>query len=102
MARFRGHTDYVFSLAFSHDGESLVSGSGDGTARVWDTASPQKHRQARREAEALRPEADRRVEELFRTMNGGGATAVEAALRIDSSLNEPQREAAFRALLRRR
>lgn len=31
----------VTSLAFSMDGVSLVSGSEDGTARLWDTASRQ-------------------------------------------------------------
>ena len=31
-----GHSWYVFSLAFSPDGETLVSGSGDSTVRLWD------------------------------------------------------------------
>ena len=34
--QFTGHTDHVWSLAFSPDGKSLVSGSGDKTARIWD------------------------------------------------------------------
>ena len=38
MARLQGHTDYVWSLAFSRDGATLVSGSGDHTVRLWDTA----------------------------------------------------------------
>jgi WD40 repeat protein/predicted Ser/Thr protein kinase len=100
VARLTGHTDYVFSLAFSPDGESLISGSGDGTARVWDTLSRQKHQQARREAEALRPDAERRVKELIRTTKGD-ATAVAGTLRTDPALNESQRHAAFRDLLRR-
>jgi WD40 repeat protein len=34
-----GHRDAVYALAFSHDGRLLASGSGDATARVWDTAT---------------------------------------------------------------
>jgi WD40 repeat protein len=33
-----GHTDRVWSVAFSPDGERLVSASSDGTARVWDVS----------------------------------------------------------------
>ncbi|MGD2146760.1 MAG: WD40 repeat domain-containing protein [Anaerolineae bacterium] len=34
-----GHTDRVYGLAFSSGGGLLVSGSRDGTIRVWDVAS---------------------------------------------------------------
>lgn len=34
-----GHTDSVWSLAWSHNGRSLASGSADTTARVWDWQS---------------------------------------------------------------
>ena len=35
-AVFSGHTDLVTSLVFSSDGTSLVSGSDDGTVKLWD------------------------------------------------------------------
>src|SRR5205823_11783159 len=35
----RGHKDEVWSVAFSPDGSSLLSGSKDGTAKLW-SASP--------------------------------------------------------------
>ncbi|KAJ3158142.1 Pre-rRNA-processing protein ipi3 [Geranomyces michiganensis] len=41
---FSGHTACVSSLAFSFDGSLLLSGSDDGTAIVWDTASKQAMR----------------------------------------------------------
>ncbi|KIM73369.1 hypothetical protein PILCRDRAFT_15275 [Piloderma croceum F 1598] len=33
---FEGHTDSVSSVAFSPDGQQIVSGSSDQTVRVWD------------------------------------------------------------------
>jgi WD40 repeat protein len=99
VARLPGHTDYVWSLAFSPDGATLASGSGDFTVRLWDTAPLKTRYQARREAAALRPEAQRLVEQLWQQKNDP-APVVEA-LRADPALSEPLREAALRAVMRK-
>lgn len=36
VGEFQGHTNEVLALAFSPSGQLLVSGSGDGTLRLWD------------------------------------------------------------------
>jgi WD40 repeat protein len=99
VARLPGHKDYVWALAFSPDGKTLVSGSGDFTVALWDTAPLKTRYQARREAEALRPEAERLVEPLWRQKND--PAEVVDALRADPALGEPLRQAALRAVLRR-
>jgi WD40 repeat protein/serine/threonine protein kinase len=98
VARLTGHTGYVFSLAFSPAGETLVSGSGDGTVRLWDTAPLARRHQARRAAAALRPEAERLLDRLFREKKE--ASRVAQSLKEDGALGEPLRRAAFHALLR--
>jgi WD40 repeat protein len=98
VAHLPGHTSYIWSLAFSPDGKTLVSGSGDSTVRLWDTEPLRVRSQARRQAEALRPAAERLVKKLLRQKKN--AAAVAAAVRSDRSLSEPERQAAFRAVLR--
>jgi hypothetical protein len=99
VARLQGHTNYVWSLAFSPDGATLASGSGDFTVRLWDTVPLRMRYQARREAQALRPEAEPLVEALWRQKDD--PAAVVEALRADRALGEPLRQAALRAVLRR-
>jgi WD40 repeat protein len=93
VARLLGHANYVWSLAFSPDGNTLVSGSGDDTEPLRDRY------QARREAAALRPEAEWLVARLFREK--ADPAEVVAVLRTDESLSQPLRRAALRAVLRR-
>jgi WD40 repeat protein len=99
VARLSGHTNYIWSLAWSPDGQTLASGSGDFTVRLWDTAPLKTRYQARRAAAALRPEAERLVEQLWQKKND--PFAVVEALRGDGSLSAPLRQAALRAVLRR-
>jgi WD40 repeat protein len=40
-ATLQGHTEAVCSVAYSPDGKTLASGSGDGTIRLWDVATGQ-------------------------------------------------------------
>jgi hypothetical protein len=54
--------------------------------------------QARREAAAIRPEAERLVEQLRREKND--PDKVVEALRADQALTEPLRHAALRAVFR--
>jgi WD40 repeat protein len=86
VARLPGHTSYVWSLAFSPDGKTLASGSGDSTVRLWDTEPLRERYRARREAEALRPEAERLVERLFAEKQD--AADVADAVRMDLSLSD--------------
>jgi WD40 repeat protein len=99
VARLTGHTAYIWSLAFSPDGKTLASGSGDSTVRLWDTAPLRTRYEARREADALRPEADRLVEQLWRQTTN--PDEVVEALRADRALTEPLRHAALREVMRR-
>jgi WD40 repeat protein len=37
MVSLEGHTSWVYSVAFSQDGEQIISGSGDKTIHSWDS-----------------------------------------------------------------
>ena len=36
ITTLKGHTDFVYSVAFSPDRKLLVSGSGDKTVKLWN------------------------------------------------------------------
>jgi WD40 repeat protein len=99
VARLQGHTGYAWSQAFSPDGATLAPGPGDFAVRLWDAAPLKTRYQARREAAALRPEAERLVEPLWRPKND--LAQVVAAPRADRALSEPLRQEATRAVMRR-
>jgi hypothetical protein len=42
VAELRGHDAYVHAVDWSPDGTRLISASGDGTVRVWDSLSAQE------------------------------------------------------------
>jgi WD40 repeat protein len=99
VARLPGHTSFVQSLAFSPDGKTLASGSGDQTVRLWDTEPLRVRHRARREADALRPDAERLVGRLLQEKKA--PSEIVATLRDNAGLSEPMRQAALRALMRR-
>jgi len=39
---FHGHTWWVWSVAFSPDGRQILTGSDDGTAKIWDAQTGQE------------------------------------------------------------
>ena len=41
MGTLAGHTGVVYSVAFSPDGNLVVSGSDDKTVKIWDTETAQ-------------------------------------------------------------
>jgi WD40 repeat protein/tRNA A-37 threonylcarbamoyl transferase component Bud32 len=57
IREFRGHTEWVTSVAYRPDGRRLASASADGTVKVWDVASPPAGANQKEEKEARGPEA---------------------------------------------
>src|SRR5258707_5117349 len=53
LRRLKGHTDAVWSVAFSPDGKFGLSGSYDHTALLWDTTTGQIVRRFEGHAKAI-------------------------------------------------
>ena len=62
LMTLRGHLGAVLAVAFSPDGQRMVTGSKDNSAKVWETATPAQvaRWQAEEQAAAERMAADRR------------------------------------------
>ena len=55
VAELHGHEDYVHAVDWSPDGTRLISASGDGTVRVWDSLSAQERAKRSAPAAAAAP-----------------------------------------------
>lgn len=97
VAKLTGHDDYVYSLAFSPDGARLASGSGDFTARIWDTRPVHARWRARAQIRRLSEDVRPLVEDLYERLRD--PVEVIAAIGADPSLSEPARRAALLSAL---
>ena len=94
----RGHSERVESLEFSRDGRLLVTGSSDGTARVWRTASVEPERIARllpdrrvtfNQTGAYAAVVDNEFLKVWR-IHGSGATAIASVALASTAIRQLQ------------
>ena len=77
----------------------MISGSGDKTVRLWDAFPDSQRVLARRELQAIRPEAERWVESLAK--ENPDPTRVIELIRSDAKSSALMKRAAWHALVRR-
>jgi len=100
VASLRGHTDYVYDLAWSPDGSAIVTASGDRTLRIWDTAPAGERLRARLAEDRARAAVAPRVRALYGEL--GDADAVVERIESDPELSPVDRAAALREAFRQR
>jgi len=69
-ATFQGHKDFVLSVAFSPDGQWLVSGSKDRTVHFWDPQHPTTHLMLQGHKNSVISVAHSPVGKIFATGSG--------------------------------
>jgi WD40 repeat protein len=75
LRSFQGHTDVVTSLAFSPDGNTVLTGSNDETSRLWDVRTGKELR--RLEGQFGRVVSVEYSSDGRSVLTGGGRTAVQ-------------------------
>jgi WD40 repeat protein len=99
VARLTGHTSYVFSVSFDPTGERFVTGSGDGTVRIWETAPVAARLAARRDRERIVAQVEPVVLALFE--QGKPPSEIVDLLKNQHSFASPRhREVALQMALR--
>jgi hypothetical protein len=89
---FRGHNNWVTTVAFSPDGTRLVSGGVDHTVKVWDVASGQELRTFRHESlvgtVAFSPDGMRLASGSDGTVRVWDATRLTAERRVEQEARD--------------
>ncbi|MEM7198910.1 MAG: WD40 repeat domain-containing serine/threonine-protein kinase [Planctomycetota bacterium] len=93
-----GHSSYIYSIAADPEGARILTGSGDATARIWDTQSIRDRRLARDEYADLAERYSDRVDTLLERY---GVIETIARLRRDTTMPERDREVASQLCVER-
>lgn len=99
LLRLKGHTGGVNSAVFSADGSRIVTASGDGTTRVWDSVLYRSRYQQRRALLTARPAAERALSDALE--DGDDFVRAGERLHSNSALDPLVRHAALDLLIQR-
>jgi WD40 repeat protein len=97
IARLSTHADFIYSLQFSPDGSVLLSGSGDATARLWDTRTVAELHRLR--ADRLTRIAEVEAEVTMLLAGSGDPDAAARAVALHPWPDERTRECACQVAL---